>query len=305
MKYCPKCRSTYTDETLAFCTQDGTPLVAFSPSAESFNEPETIVSSNVQPNNQMRINIQEPQKEVQTPFDNFQTAEKTSNKSGILWVVLGTIFGMLVVFGLGGLAVWFYLTNGTGGKNEIVEKTNANSTPTNSTNNNPANLTANNNVSNQTPSPTPKPTLKPAEIAKTKQDIENVIYSWKEAAESIDLDANVNNYAETVDYYNKKLSLSKVKANKQKAYETYDTISVKIRNMKIVPEPNGEKATVTFDKEWNFESLDKFNRGEVQQQLILTKINGKWKISGEKDLKVYYTDKGKNNDEGNEDSEGF
>jgi hypothetical protein len=58
---------------------------------------------------------------------------------------------------------------------------------------------------------------------------------------------------------------------------------------------------VTFDKEWEFSGIDKddkdvFNAGKVNQQIILSKINGKWKIVSEKDLKVYYVDKGTGDD---------
>ena len=69
----------------------------------------------------------------------------------------------------------------------------------------------------------------------------------------------------------------------------YDTININIDNVKVTPDASGERATVVLDKEWNFEGAEKFSSGKVQQQLTLNKIGGRWLITGEKDLKIYYT----------------
>jgi hypothetical protein len=158
----------------------------------------------------------------------------------------------------------------------------------------PANANANATpTATPTPTPTPKPTLKPAEIEAAKKEAENVIYGWKTAAEDHNLDANLSNYADSVDYYKGgKVNRSKLRASKEPAYKKYDTIEINISEMNVTVDPTGEKATAVFDKEWNFEGVDKdgndvFNSGKVQQQLILGKVNGKWKIIAEKDLKVY------------------
>ena len=174
---------------------------------------------------------------------------------------------------------------------------NSNSSNTNTSLNSNTNATA-----TPTATPTPKPTLKPAEIEAAKKEAESVVYGWKSAAEDHNLDANLSNYADTVDYYTGgKINKSKLKASKEPAYKKYDTIGIEISNMKVVADPTGDKATVTFDKEWDFSGLDKdgnevANRGKVQQQLILNKINGKWKIVSEKDLKVHYVDKSTGDD---------
>jgi ketosteroid isomerase-like protein len=119
-----------------------------------------------------------------------------------------------------------------------------------------------------------------------------VIDDWEEASENRDTNRNLNNYADTVDYYKAgRVGLGRVRADKQNAFSQYDSINFNISNMKITPDASGDKATAVFDKEWTFEGDEKYSSGKVQQQLTLSKIGGKWKITGEKDLKVYYTEK--------------
>jgi hypothetical protein len=294
MKFCPTCRTNYSDNNLQFCLQDGTQLVA--------DEPETVMR------NPMRIDVNQPQSQAgfQPPQTGFQVQpqpEPTKSNTGL--IILGTAFVTFLLLGVLGIGAWFLFSKQA---TEIVQNTNTNtnansiSASANSnanTNANAANIAVNGNVNAATPTPAPKVTLKPAEVSAIKKEVEGAITSWKEAAEGFDLDGNVNSYADTVDYYKGgKIPRSKVKSNKAPAYSTYDTINVTITNMKVTPDSSGEKVTAVFDKEWDFANDAKVNRGQVQQQLTFIKSNGKWKISSEKDLKVYWVDKGANNDEG-------
>jgi hypothetical protein len=100
----------------------------------------------------------------------------------------------------------------------------------------------------------------------------------------------MSHYAATVDYYNKRgASVGSVRADKQRAFTTYDSIRITLSNMTVTPDASGDGATAVFDKEWVFEGV-KYSAGKVQTQLKLKKVNGQWLISGERDLKVYYTE---------------
>jgi hypothetical protein len=216
-------------------------------------------------------------------------------------IVLATALATFLLLGVAGIAAWILLSKQTPQVAQNVANANSNTTNTiANTNANAINTNANINSNvNVAATPAPKPTLKPAEITSVKKEVEGAINNWKEAAEGFDLDGNVNNYADVVDYYKGgKISRAKVKTNKVPAYSKYDTINVTITNMKVTPDASGDKVTAVFDKEWNFANSEKVNRGQVQQQLTFTKVNGKWKISGEKDLKVYWSEKGDNNEEG-------
>jgi hypothetical protein len=298
MKICSQCQTTYTDDSLQFCLQDGTPLNSVTSTSQmptaNWNEEQTVVRGE-----QMRIDLPSRQTERQNYSTTPQTsydAEPPRKSKTWLFVLLGLFF-LVIIGGLGAAGLFFYF----GPKQTTIVQNNtnkvSNSNPTNTNVSGNSNANANANANANIATPTPKPTLKPAEIETSKKEAESLIYGWKSTAEAHNLETNLSSYADTVDYYKGgKINKAKLKASKEPAYKKYDQINIEISEMKVTVDPTGEKATVTFDKEWDFAGTDKdgneiYNTGKVQQQLILNKFNGKWKIVSEKDVKVYYTDK--------------
>jgi hypothetical protein len=101
-------------------------------------------------------------------------------------------------------------------------------------------------------------------------------------------------YADTLDvYYNKRnVGAGTVRADRQRAYDTYQTLDISLSNIRITPDATtGERATAVFDKTWSFEGEDKVTSGSVQQELRLAKMDGRWRITGERDLQVYYVNR--------------
>lgn len=304
MKYCPNCQTTYTDNTLRFCLHDGTPLAEVSDTQTNmptiaFDELETVVTPK-QPQQVVRINLPEtePQNRESAEQPTFHTTPQVVaepaeiRQSNTALTVLATILGMILLFGIGG--AWFLLKS----RKTEVASANASNTPVNR----PAILNSANiqnlnvNVSNPTPSPTatplPKPTIKAEETKTIKNDVKDAIDVWIDSSENLDLDGNLEQYADTVDYYIAgRVNRARVRADKQRAFDQYDLIKFKISNMQVTPDASGDKATAVFDKEWNFEGENKFSSGKVQQQLTFEKVEGRWLITGEKDLKTYYVEK--------------
>lgn len=280
MKQCPHCRTTYTDDTLLFCLQDGTPLAPLRSSTDqptvAWNEPETVV--------RQRAGDWQPSQVTQ-----IQPAPKKSNTA--LAVGL-TAFVMLLLFG-GGLGAWLLLRN----RGDV---------PVNSKVDNPANVSNAAKISpsptaspkasptptgsanaNQTTTPPPPPAVNPEQV---KSEVSDRVFAWKSALESGSLDSFMSNYADRLDYYynSRNVAGSAVRGDKQRAFALYDDFKVKISNLRVTPEAGGERATAVFDKEWEFEGADHYSAGKVQSQLQLTKSGGKWYVSGERDLKLYY-----------------
>lgn len=99
MKRCPKCNSTYSDETLKFCLTDGTPLL------EADGE-ETVAFSKEE-NRELRINI--PEKETASIEAPVTRVNETPGKRGIGTFLLGALaaFLLLCLVGFGALAIYF------------------------------------------------------------------------------------------------------------------------------------------------------------------------------------------------------
>jgi len=300
MKYCPNCQTTYTDDSLRFCLQDGTQLADVSgmnsemPTV-AFDDSETLVSRKP-PQQVVRINVPE------TESQNWQPPEQPrivapppveTKRSKTALTVMATVLGMLLFLGIAGLGAWMLLKSR---KTEVA--VNVNNAPANRPlNSNSANIkTSNANLTAPAASPTatpiPKPTLKPEEIKAVTNDVKQAIDEWKGSSENLDLDGNLDQYADSVDYYaGGRVNRARVRADKQRAFEQFDSINFNISNVKITPDASGEKAIAVFDKEWRFEGEQRYSAGKVRQQLTLGKIDGRWLITGEKDLKTYYIEK--------------
>jgi ketosteroid isomerase-like protein len=291
MKICPTCQNRYTDDTLLYCLQDGAALVIDesqnpAPTVAFPGETETVVKN--------RQSDPPPKPQESQTWDwkthegaNYQTRRKTSNTTLILVTAL---LAMILVFGVIGIGAWLYFSKD---RQEVAQNTKINSsTPENKRTNTNVNSAAfpSPNVS-KTPAeektPTPTPDFDPEQI---EEEVSETVNSWVSLTVSRNLSAYMNTYADTVDYYNRKgASASAVRADKQRAFAAFDTIEMEISNMRVTPDASGETATAVFDKEWHFEGDGRSSEGKVQSQLRLRKIGGAWKITGEKDLKVYYT----------------
>ncbi len=309
MKQCPSCRTSYTDDSLKYCLQDGTALVENTNSSSetiAYDDAPTVIS----PRKVEPIRIDVPDSEWQSweeskqakippieaaPYQPVQI-EPAPTRSNTTSTVLLTVLGMLGLLAIAGIGGWLYLNNK---KTEVAVNVNTSATNSRSVN---ANATANqgsnaNNlaVPTQTPraalTPAPKPTLNPEQSQAVTDDVKTLVDEWKSSSENLDLETHLSQYASTVDYYKGgRIGLARVRADKQRAYEQFDSITFNITNMKVTPDASGEKASAIFDKEWTFEGENKFSSGKVQQQLSLSKIDGRWKITGEKDLKIYYVE---------------
>lgn len=289
MKQCPKCQTTYADDNLQFCLQDGARLddLTAAETVHFESEPETVVSpKRVEP---IRFDVPSSYPNAAPPsWEQSQPVivEQPAKKPNTAMVVALSVLGTIALLGLGGLGAWLYFNNQ---KTEVAVNVNA-AAP---------NRTANQNANNAapaspspTPSPTAQPTLRPEETKAITKDVQNALDEWRATTENAEVDAHIARYADTVDYYKAgRVNVARVRADRQSAFDAYGFLSVNLDNVKVTPDASGEKATVVLDKEWNFEGREKFSSGKVQQQLTLGKINGKWLITGEKDLKIYYVNK--------------
>ena len=287
MKYCPSCQTRYADDSLQFCLQDGTQLSNF-PSAEAFSTTENVDEEQTLVKNRL------PQITEQYETNPLPPPAPVVKKSRALPAILLTALAMLLLFGIGGIAAWLYFRdndevareankNAARNQNVAVNKAEPSPTPTPKTS-----PTATPEDENTQSSPTPANNADPEEV---KKEVSRVVNTWKSQTESRSLAGYMSLYADTVDYYTKpNTSVGTVRNDKQRAFSRYNNIEMDISNMRVTPEGTGDRATAVFDKEWVFEGENDYSAGKVQSQLQLRKINGEWKIVGERDLKVYYVE---------------
>jgi ketosteroid isomerase-like protein len=292
MKTCPNCHTQYTDDTLRFCLQDGTPLevarVTEQPTVSlSGQETETVVRANVEAPDSEITQFKQNQNSSTTNISSYPPEAASGSKTPL--VVAATAAAMLLLFGIVGIGAWLYLRGG----DDVAKNTKANQN---------VNVLPNMNsnakvVVTPTASPTVEsnknatPPVSTPQIDKQQasREITQQINDWKSLAESGDLDEYMRHYAETVDYYRKsRASTDFVRKDKQRAFTMFDSISFTVSNMDVSVDDSGERATAAFDKEWVFEG-ERRSTGKVRQQLQFRKVNGQWLITGERDVKVYYT----------------
>lgn len=296
MKICPSCQTRYTDDTLQFCLQDGTPL----------DSPETPNSAQIFVSDEAETRIRSQQEPIHFDLRDSQTRTsrgtlppqvvpfpaQTEESSSILIVLLTTLITILL-FG-GGIAAWFYLRNG---KNEIAQNTNPSIQNRRTVN---ANLDANTNAAIfPLPENSEKPNSKSKEEPispppnfnpeKERENVKDTIDSWKSLTESRNIAGYMRSYADRVDYYrSSNVSRESVRQDKERAFADYDSIDIDIDNLQVTFGSDGTTAIAEFDKKWEFEGEEKYSAGKVRQQLQLRKAGSRWLITGERDLRVYY-----------------
>jgi eukaryotic-like serine/threonine-protein kinase len=135
------------------------------------------------------------------------------------------------------------------------------------------------------------PAATPSDPATAKKEVAAALEGWASSLRERDVDTHMSYYADALDtYYNKQnVPASQVRSDRARAFSLYDSMDVKLSDVEITPDPTGARAVVTFDKTWDFESDSRHATGSVRQQLTLANTGGRWLITGEKDLKVYYT----------------
>ena len=299
MKICPQCDSKYTDETLQYCLQDGAQLEFGVPETSSMEtvvlgeeEAETVISSRKP--DRIRFDLEEQTRtrtgsETAPSNPAIQAEPRSSN---ILLAVLATAFAMTVLF-LGILAAWFSFGS-------IQNQTDQNQ-QNNSAKDTKEQMAANRKTPRSEPSQTAGNTASPKPTAEKSPEIDadgitkavsNQLSSWKSNAEARDLGSYMGKYASKVDYYKRRdASKAFVESDKRKAFTAYTSIKSKFTNIVIKPSGDGQSATVTFDKEWDFSGPAKKTTGKVRSRLVFRKTGEAWLIVSERDLKVYYVNK--------------
>lgn len=306
MKRCPTCRRAYADETLSFCLEDGASLFSEADGPATLSDPNVTVRSGP-PSHRKDVPTEvlayqaetEPARRIEptiphqpriTARDNYAAALPPKTHNTTLVVGL-TIIAILILIALGGVGAWF-LFRGDKATGPTQTQLNQNEGAQQTTVNNNLNNTGKPDA-NVSPSTAVSPTPPPVDAAAVREQVTAALNGWTSASRAHDLDKHMSYYADTLDtYYNaSNVKASRVRADRAKAYALYTTIDIELSNLKVTADPSGDSASAVFDKTWTFEGTGKYSSGSVHQKIWLAKTGGRWRITGEKDLQVYYVNR--------------
>jgi hypothetical protein len=253
MKICPNCHSSYSDETLNFCLVDGAPLVKADVSrniTSSTNQEETLIDSKIH-----NLNLTE-RKQPALPTQSFVNSRSRK------FLFLGLI-GLAVL----GLGIFFFLQDRMRPSSEPVVVSRQVSISTRK-NDNP---------------------IPPDQMDRIKSEIAQMLANWAATNSNKDLEGHLAHYVDTLEIYYTESNKDKnhVRADRLRAYQKYDSISIQVQNLQILLDSE-QVAMVVFDKMWVMKSPQKISTGAVQQEMKLVRLNNKWLIASERDSKVYY-----------------
>ena len=295
MRRCPKCQTRYTDDTLQYCLQDGSRLTEYSEPADLTESLSAQAETGEVPTVVSRGRNWE-----QSQVTRVQSVAATgkSNSRAVI-AVLAAVLAVLLISAVAGIGALLYFRK---------KDSNSSNSAVNGFDNSSANVSRNLSLTpSRSPTLTPRSTSSPGmanllsnapltqstpvpvDTEQIRRDVTDRIAYWKNRAEALDLGSYMDNYASTVDYYNRSgISREAVRNDKNRAFSQFTVMRISITNMSIAPGATGDTATAVFDKEWVFVG-NRTSSGKVRSQLQFRKLNGYWLITSEKDLKVYYT----------------
>ena len=252
VKQCPQCRKIYTDDELNFCLDDGSVLV----SSHNPREEETVVLP------------------PRTP------AQPAPARRGVGSILAFIAVGLLALVAGGAIVAWVMTRSRTPEQRADVD-TNTSRQQENRATDTPK----------PSPSASPSPTATPEQLdpAAVKSEIQLALNNWLKALTDKDLNGRMEFYADRLEtYYTKRnVAASVVRGENVRVFDQYSELEMDISNLDVAVDKASGEVVTTFDKTFNFLGDEKDFSGSVRSEFRWRKINGRWRIVSERDLKVY------------------
>lgn len=122
-----------------------------------------------------------------------------------------------------------------------------------------------------------------------KSDVMSALNGWAAATNARDLNAHMSYYADNLSVYYNHTNVSKdfVRSSRAPAFTKYSTLNVQLNNVQVSIDSSESTSSATFTKTWDFNGKRR-STGSTQQRILLTKVGGRWVITGEEDQKINY-----------------
>ena len=142
------------------------------------------------------------------------------------------------------------------------------------------------------PNPSGDTNVVPPDGSQVQKEISSVLNRWADAKRRRNLDEEIGCYAPSVDrfYGQRSLPADQLRREEQNVLSRIGTVQrFEISNLKF-HRVSPEWAVVSFDKNWDFHGRTRFT-GSSREELVLRPVRGRWKISSQREVKVYWVDK--------------
>lgn len=277
MKYCPSCLNQYTDLTLKFCLQDGTPLSAMPEKKQSTIDTVAFVRPVTAENFMPTADIKLEQPRENATQQNIRPAQVRNAKRTSRALIAVAVILPITVISVAGIGSGWYLLRGR------LATLQAESTM-------PVDPPAEPATADVSPAVPETVTVgQPREADTVKSQIRNLVEQWKDLTEGHNAERLSRMYGEKVDYYGKPgTRTEEVRAELEKTFDAYSEIDVEISNLSIAVDSESTAATALFDNEWIYAASPKLSSGKAHTKLHFQRVGTDWKIVSEKQLKVYF-----------------
>lgn len=288
MKQCPSCQSQYSDVTLSFCLQDGTPLVTHvgQSTIDTVAFGNRITFDNTLPMTGLR---------APSPDDSLWDSPRNSTaegpkKSRSSLMVMAAVLPLFFIGIAGGGALWLYSSSRAQlAEKETVHPGVSDESRTEKISDKNAHPTVSETLKSQNSEMSPTTASIKGDTEATRQEITEFVTRWRETFEERKTLEYAAMYAAKVDYLGKSgVTPAEVKSEVKKSFDAFSEIEIEITNLLVAVDATGVSGSAVFDKEWSYEASSKLTDGKTHTKLHLLKADGEWKIISEKHLKVYF-----------------
>jgi predicted lipid-binding transport protein (Tim44 family) len=194
----------------------------------------------------------------------------------------------LLLLTLGGLLAWVMMRD----RRQTTETRNV-TTNSNQAETRPGNTTPPRANTNANANTAATPQASPVDVAAARADVQAALNGWAETVRSGNLEEHIKYYADVLDvYYNAtNVDRSRVRDDREAAFAKYSSMDMQVANINIEIDQTGTRATATFDKTFDFRNEEQSFNGSGLNRFWFTKTGGRWRITGEKELKNYYVNR--------------
>lgn len=280
MKRCPTCQSTYTDDSLVYCLQDGAHLQPVSTSVDAGATLVLPAPPQTEGQRGFHATTETPPPRLTTPVTR-AAPPVSGSRRGILVAVVCAL-----MLGVGALGAWAIFRE--------AEPGTVSSSSSNESRARPAPSAEKSGASGQSASSTgqPSPAAQAVDASALKREVTETLARWAQTIRDRNIEAHISYYTDPLEVYYAQTNVpaGRVRADRVRAFSSYTTLDIKLTNMSIEIDEAGKRAVATFDKTFDFRGEKNYS-GSGLNRFTLVKTGGNWRITGEKDLKTYYVNK--------------